>query len=99
MEEILSSLEGFEWDSGNQDKSRLKHNVSNGECEEIFFNQPLIIPDDAKHSSKEQRFAVYGMTDAGRRLMVFFTVREAMFRVISARDMHRKERSFYENQT
>ncbi len=97
MEDILNSQTGFEWDDGNREKNQLKHNVSTRECEEIFFNQPLIILDDTKHSKDEQRYVAYGMTDEGRKLMVFFTVRKSKFRVISARDMHRKERAFYEN--
>lgn len=99
MQSGFSQLDGFEWDEGNRDKNRLKHKVSNGECEEVFFNQPLIILDDAVHSQDEARYAAYGVTNAGRRLMVYFTVREIKYRVISARDMHRKERQFYEDQT
>ena len=98
MQNGSSQLDGFEWDEGNRDKSRLKHKVSNGECEEIFLNQPLIILEDHKHSKEEQRYAAYGMTNDGRRLHVIFTVRERRHRVISARDMHRKERQFYEDQ-
>ncbi len=99
MQSGFSQLDGFEWDEGNRDKNRLKHRVSAGECEEIFFNRPLIILDDHKHSEEEQRYAAYGVTNEGRRLMVYFTVRETKYRVISARDMHRKERQFYEDQT
>ena len=99
MQSGFSQLDGFEWDEGNREKNRLKHKVSNGECEEAFFNQPLIILDDHKHSEEEQRYAAYGVTNEGRRLMVYFTVRETRYRVISARDMHRKDRQFYEDQT
>lgn len=99
MRSGFGQLDGFEWDDGNRDKNRMKHKVSNGECEEIFFNQPLIILDDHKHSRSEQRFAAYGLSDTGRRLHVVFTLRGKKIRVISARDMHRKERRFYENQT
>ena len=99
MQSGFSQLDGFEWDEGNRDKNRLKHKVSNGECEELFFNQPLIILDDHKHSVEEQRYAAYGMTNEGRRLHIVFTVRGTRYRVISARDMHRKERQFYDDQT
>lgn len=99
MQDLLSQLDGFEWDEGNRDKNRLKHNVSAQECEEVFFNQPLIILDDPKHSNEEQRYAAYGKTNEARTLHVVFTVREKRYRVISARDMHRKERRFYEEQT
>jgi uncharacterized DUF497 family protein len=99
MQSGFSQLDGFEWDEGNRDKSRLKHKVSNGECEELFFNQPLIILDDEAHSQEEKRYAAYGVTNTRRRLHIVFTVRGAKYRVISARDMHRKERQFYEDQT
>ncbi len=97
MQSGLSQLDGFEWDEGNRDKNRLKHKVSNGECEEIFFNQPLIVLEDHKHSKEEQQYAAHGVTDAGRRLHLIFTVRKTKYRVISARDMHGKERKFYDS--
>jgi hypothetical protein len=73
-----------------------KHNVENWECEQIYFNEPLIILDDLKHSYAGKRWAAFGKTDAGRRLTVIFTKRDSLIRVISARDMKRKERMFYE---
>ena len=98
MQDQLGQLDGFEWDEGNRDKNRLKHKVSTEECEEVFSNQPLIILEDHKHSEIEQRYAAYGMTNDGRRLHIIFTGRETKYRVISARDMHRKERRYYEEQ-
>lgn len=92
-------MDGFEWDEGNRDKNRLKHKVSTGECEELFSNEPLIILDDPVHSQNEKRYAAYGVTNERRELHVIFTVRKTKYRVISARDMHRKERQFYEDQT
>jgi uncharacterized DUF497 family protein len=99
MQSGFSQMDGFDWDEGNRDKNRLKHKVSAGECEEIFFSQPLIILDDEAHSLEEKRYAAYGVTNERRKLMVYFTVRKTKYRVISARDMHRKERQFYEDQT
>lgn len=87
---------GFQWDEGNIDKNLLKHQVQNWECEQIFFNEPLIILDDPKHSLPEKRWAAFGQTDAGRLLTIIFTKREKLLRVISARDMNRKEKKFYE---
>jgi uncharacterized protein len=70
--------------------------VIHWECEQVFFNQPLIVLDDAKHSDKEERFAAFGQTDTGRKLTIVYTVRGTLLRVISARDMNKKERLFYE---
>lgn len=99
MRRTFTDIIGFEWDDGNRDKNRVKHNVLNGECEEVFFNQPLIVLDDANHSKKEIREAAFGVTDNGRRLTVVFTRRKNLIRVISARDMNKKERRFYETQS
>jgi uncharacterized DUF497 family protein len=93
---ILSECLGFEWDQGNIGKSWVKHNVSPAECEQAFFNEPLIILDDPKHSAVEERYAAFGRTDTGRLLVVVFTKRGKLLRVISARDMDRRERNFYE---
>lgn len=87
---------GFQWDEGNIDKNLLKHQVQNWECEQIFFNEPLIILDDSKHSLSEKRWAAFAQTDAGRFFAIIFTKRGELLRVISARDMNRKERKFYE---
>ena len=91
----VRSLDGFEWDEGNRDKNWLKHQVSNGECEEMFFNIPLLVADDIEHSQAEQRYFALGRTNNGRLLFVSFVIRAGKIRVISARDMHRKERKFY----
>lgn len=94
--ERLLGCEGFDWDKGNIEKNWLKHKVSPIESEQIFFNEPLIILDDPKHTISEKRFAAFGCTDAGRLLAVIFTKRGKLLRVISARDMNRRERKFYE---
>ena len=91
----LSSLNGFEWDEGNQTKNWIKHQVSTSECEEVFFNLPLLLADDVQHSQEEKRFYVLGQTNAERKLFISFTIRTNKVRVISARDMSRKERQVY----
>ena len=98
MDEIekLLGCSGFEWDQGNVEKNWLKHKVSPTECEQVFFNQPLLILGDPEHSISEKRFAAFGCTDAGRLLVVIFTKRRKLLRVISARKMNRRERKFYE---
>ena len=87
---------GFDWDAGNQEKN-LKHGVHASECEQVFFNEPLVILDDPKHSEAEDRFSAFGQTDLGRMLVVVYTTRDNLIRVISARDMNRRERKFYEH--
>lgn len=89
--DILGSVTGFDWDLSNIDKNWKKHKVSVQEAESIFFNEPLVILSDEKHSSQEIRFAAFGKTDDNRKLAVVFTLRGNNIRVISARDMNRKE--------
>lgn len=91
-------ISGFDWDDGNSRKSDVKHGVSNAEAEQIFFNQPLLVVSDSKHSQKEPRYHALGKTDTNRLLHVSFTLRakRSLIRVISARDMHRKERAYYD---
>ncbi|MCB0029767.1 MAG: BrnT family toxin [Anaerolineales bacterium] len=95
----LETITGFDWDDGNQDKNWLKHRVSNRECEELFFNLPLIVANDKQHSQLERRFFALGKTNAGRRLFIAFTIRDKLIRVISARDMSRRERETYAKAT
>lgn len=96
--DFYSEYVGFDWDSGNADKNWKKHNVTQQECEEIFFNQPLIVALDAKHSESEPRQFVLGQTNSGRKLFLVFTARKNKLRVISARDMSKKEREAYGKQ-
>ena len=90
------SVTGFDWDAGNRDKNWEKHQVSNVECEEVFFNLPLLLQPDEVHSETEARYYVLGQTNAGRRLFIVFTIRDEKIRVISARDMRVRERTIYE---
>lgn len=85
----------FEWDTGNSDKSLVKHGVINKEAEEVFENKPNFTLEDVKHSKIEKRYMVWGFTNQGRKLAVIFTIRKNKVRVISARDMHKKERNAY----
>ncbi len=93
---LLLKCAGFEWDKNNAEKNWQKHHVTPSECEEIFFNRPLVVADDISHSEKENRFYALGHTDGSRMLFVVFTVRRNLIRVISARDMNRKEREVYQ---
>jgi uncharacterized DUF497 family protein len=93
----LLQCTGFEWDDGNAPKIWEKHGVSPMECEEVFFNLPLVAGHDERHSQDEKRTYVLGQSDGGRRLFVVVTIRRGLLRVISARDMSRKERKIYES--
>lgn len=96
----LTGITGFDWDEGNARKNE-KHNVSMGEAEQVFFNAPLLVLEDSKHSNQEPRFHALGKSDEKRLLHITFTLRQAgeKIRIISARDMHKKEREIYEKAT
>ncbi|MGH8615078.1 MAG: BrnT family toxin [Gammaproteobacteria bacterium] len=91
---------GFDWDAGNSAKSTDKHRVSSTEAEQVFTNEPLLVLADPKHSATEPRWHALGKTHTGRLLHISFTLRSdgTSIRVISARDMHRKERRRYEQE-
>ena len=92
----MASVIGFDWDNGNCKKNKIKHKVETNECEEVFFNKPLLIFPDKKHSEIETRYYALGRTVLDRKLFVVFVTRNNKIRVISARDMSRKERKIYE---
>lgn len=95
MKKLFDKCSGFEWDDGNSLKNWIRHQVTQGECEQVFFNEPLVVQNDTKHSQEEQRWFLLGKTDAGRLLFLVFTIRKNLIRVISARDVNKKERTIY----
>lgn len=93
--EGLHKCTGFDWDDGNAQKNWKKHKVAKSECEQVFFNRPLLVADDDKHSQYEKRYYALGRMDKGGRLFLVFTLRGESIRLISARDMSRSERIAY----
>ena len=89
----------FEWDEGNRDKNRTKHDVTDSESEQVFFNRPFVTDADEPHSENEVRYYALGRTNSGRRLFISYTIRGESVRVISARDMTSPERKEYEHDT
>ncbi len=99
----LTDITGFDWDEGNARKNK-KHGVSMAEAEQVFFNAPLLLLEDYKHVNQEPRFHALGKSDENRPLHITFTLRQTgeageKIRVISARNMHKKERAIYEKNT
>ena len=91
------SLTGFDWDGGNVYKNEKKHGLNYKLIEEVFFNEPLLIIEDFLHSHEECRCVAFGHDNQNSKIMVVFTVRDGLIRVISAREMTKKEKNFYEN--
>ena len=95
MSDTFEDCLGFYLDEGNSEKNWILHQVSRNECEQVFFNAPIIVGDDLFHSQSEKRWFLLGKTDKRRQLFIFFTIRDKLIRVISARDMSKKERRIY----
>ena len=93
---IIPEPLSFEWDAGNIDKNLKKHNVSCQEAEEVFVNQPLFIIEDSSHSKNERRFHALGKNNSNRYLFLSITIRKQKVRIISIRDMSKKEKKEYE---
>ena len=96
---IIDHLTEFQWDKGNKDKNYQKHQVTDQECEEAFFDQTKKILNDILHSDKEPRYILLGQTKENRILFIVFTIRFWKIRVISARDLGKKEKKIYEEKT
>jgi len=89
---IFENIIGFDWDQGNKTKNTTKHQVTNEECEEVFFDHRKKMLKDILHSGKEERYILIGQTKQTRLLFIVFTIRKDKIRVISARDLNNKEK-------
>ncbi|MBN1263544.1 MAG: BrnT family toxin [Candidatus Pacebacteria bacterium] len=99
LRKLLKEVRGFDWDQGNTDKNFREHGVFAKEGEEVFFNEPSILFEDEKHSKKEKRYGIFGITSQKRKLTIIFTIRNKQIRIISARNMSQKERRSNEQKT
>ncbi len=91
----LHGCTGFEWDEANARKNWERHRVTPEEAQDVFFNDPLVVRGDVRHSKQEKRYYALGQTGGGRRLFVAFTTRGNLLRVISVRDMNQREMEAY----
>jgi uncharacterized DUF497 family protein len=97
MTDDPSKCRGFQWDDGNAEKNWVKHQVSRGETEQVFFNRPLVVVEGEQRAESTLRYYALGQTDARRLLFIVFTMRDDLIRVISARPMSRQERRVYDH--
>jgi uncharacterized DUF497 family protein len=97
MTEDLAKCRGFQWDEGNAEKNWVKHHVSRGETEQVYFNRPLVVVAGEQRAESTPRYYALGQTDTGQLLFIVFTIREELICVISARPMSRRERRVYEH--
>ena len=95
MAEVFGGVTGFQWDEGNSEKNWQRHHVTQAEAEQVFFNRPLVVAPDPRHSSTESRHFALGRSNNGRHLTIVFIRRGELLRVVSARPMSRRERKEY----
>lgn len=50
----------------------VKHNVTQNEVEEVFFNRPTYRFVESGYRKNENVYSASGQTDAGRYLIIFF---------------------------
>lgn len=87
----------FQWDAGNRGKNFTKHQVTDAECEEVFFDSDKKLLIDTQHSASEPRYILIGQTYISDKvLFVVFIIRHDSVRVISARPLNKKERKLYD---
>jgi uncharacterized protein len=91
----LNECTGFDWDEANAQKNWDRHKVTPEDAEDVFFHEPLVVRGDFRHSQREKRYYALGQTSRGRHLFVASTIRGNLIRVISAREMNRREQEFY----
>ena len=94
----MRKIREFEWDEGNIGKN-IKHKVEDNESEEAFLDEGKVIFKDKLHSLGEERFIILGKTKKDRLLYLAFTKRGEKVRIISARDINKKEAHLYEETT
>lgn len=100
MDIILPEHANFEWDKHSITHIG-KHDVTQEEAEEVFYQDSQMITYDETHSKKETRYAFLVQTKEGRKLNIIFTLRgkyNEKIRIISARDQSKKERNVYEQE-
>ena len=93
----LDDCTGFDWDEANAQKNWERHRGTPEEAEEVFFNEPLVVRSDIRHSHGEKRYYAPGQTSFDRYLLVAFPIRRNLIRVISVREMNRREQEIYGN--
>jgi uncharacterized DUF497 family protein len=90
-------IDDFVWLADVVDKLSIKHNVSQDEAEEVFFNEVRYRFVEKGERAGEDVYAALGRTDAGRYLVVFFIHKsDHSALILSARDMDKRERRRYE---
>ncbi len=86
----------FEWDEEKAGANLEKHGVSFEEAQTVFYNPLYVDFYDPDHSFDEHRYVLIGESGRGRLLMVSYTEKGDVIRLISSREVTPAERKAYE---
>jgi uncharacterized DUF497 family protein len=87
----------LDWDAKKAASNVRKHSVSFEEAGTVFGDPMALTFDDPDHSTGEMRFLTFGVTRTNKFVIVSYTERQDVTRIISARIMSKQERDIYEN--
>ena len=93
--DVLKGVVGFDWNEANIEHIA-EHDVTSDEAEKIFSDEKNVLDEDIEHLIIENRFLIIGKTEKSRLLYQIFTRRGDKIRVISSRDINKKEVQLYE---
>jgi len=88
----------FEWNPAKAKANLRKHHIGFNEAATVFHDPLGITIFDPDHSEEEDRYITIGISEAGRFLMIAHTDRGNRIRIISARELSRKEREDHEDE-
>lgn len=86
----------FEWDEGKAEANLEKHGISFEEARTVFDDPLYVDFYDPDHSYDEHRYIIIGQSKQGRLLLVSYTERGSVLRLISSREVTPAERKAYE---
>jgi uncharacterized DUF497 family protein len=86
----------LDWDIKKAAASLRKHGVSFQEAGTVFGDPMALTFDDPDHSVGERRLLTFGVTRTSKLLIVCHAEEAGVTRIISAREMNKRERRIYE---
>jgi len=88
----------FEWDPEKAEENLRSHGVAFTEAQPVFGDPLEVTIPDPDHSDGELRFLSLARSEADRLLVVSYTERASLVRIISAREATPRERRDYESE-
>ncbi|MBN2541429.1 BrnT family toxin [bacterium] len=96
--QVIRQINGFDWKGRDLENDFTINGIHWIECEEVFFNEPLISDMENPELKHGENYYALGVTDSGLHLFVAFEIIEDKIRIIAARAMSDKEKKLYEKE-